>query len=63
MIIYQSSKDSYKNSVTAHTTSSKKKRVKGATSKRSLKSGNIKFLNKLGLKVKKKKNKKLKSKK
>lgn len=58
MIIYQGSKETYKNSATAHTTNSKRKRAKGATSRRSLKSGNKKFLKKLGLKVKKRKSKK-----
>lgn len=58
MIIYQGSKETYKNSVTDHTTNSKRKRVKGGTSKRSLKSGNIKFLKQLGLKVKERKTKK-----
>lgn len=56
MLIYQGSTDTYKNSVTAHRVNSKKRRVKGATSRRSLKSGNIKFLKKLGLKVKKRRN-------
>lgn len=54
MIIYQSSKGTYNNSAAAQSTVSNKKRVKRATSKRSLKSGNIKFLKKLGLKVTKK---------
>lgn len=54
MIIYQGSNGYYNNSVKSQSTVSKRKRVKGSTSKRSLKSGNIKFLKKLGFKVKKK---------
>lgn len=55
MIIYQESKGWYNKTSTNHSSVSKRKRVKRTTSKPSLKRENIKFLEQLGLEVKKSK--------